>query len=305
MYVGQTCRTLKERAGKDGNNYKQCKLFGYAIKKYGWDNFEAHIICDHLSRQQANQLEKYYIQLLRTQDHHYGYNISAGGNDNTYQSIDITGKKFHKWTVIKLVDTPHGHTGRYWLCRCDCGTQKIIRQCNLTSGSTKSCGCYNVEQASHIIPNHYEINNGIVTVMLNDGYTITVDEETYNNKLASLHLSYDKSNKRFLASHDINLYRILFPDLNRKRFSQYIQHINNDNFDFRIENLKFKAPEGFKKEDFVSYLSENIQGIGMDKSTLKWIVKKNVIDNRQHSFSSYIDAKNFIIENKEELHYGN
>ena len=90
--------------------------------------------------------------------------------------------------------------------------------------------------------------------------------------------------KRFLASHDINLYRILFPDLKRTRFSQYIQHINNDNFNFRIENLKFKVPEGFKKENFVSYLSENIQGIGMGKSTLKWIVKKNVADYRQHSF---------------------
>lgn len=111
--------------------------------------------------------------------------------------------------------------------------------------------------------------------------------------------------KRFLASHDINLYRILFLDLNRTRFSQYIQHINNDNFNFRIENLKFKVPEGFKKENFVSYLSENIQGIRMDKSTLKWIVKKNVADNRQHSFFNYIDAKNFIIENQEVSLYGN
>ena len=111
--------------------------------------------------------------------------------------------------------------------------------------------------------------------------------------------------ERFLASHDINLYRILFPNLNRTRFTQYIKHINNDNSDFRMENLKLEVPEGFKKEDFILYLSENIQGIGMDKATLKWIVKKNVADHRQHSFCNYIDAKNFIIENKEELHYGN
>lgn len=111
--------------------------------------------------------------------------------------------------------------------------------------------------------------------------------------------------KRFLASHDINLYRILFPNLNRTRFTQYIKHINNDNSDFRMENLKLEVPEGFKKEDFILYLSENIQEIGMDKATLKWIVKKNVADDRQHSFCNYIDAKNFIIENKEELHYGN
>jgi hypothetical protein len=29
-----------------------------------------------------------------------------------------------------------------WLCRCDCGTEKVIRTQALTSGATQSCGCY-------------------------------------------------------------------------------------------------------------------------------------------------------------------
>lgn len=29
-----------------------------------------------------------------------------------------------------------------WLCRCDCGTEKVVRAQALKSGSTKSCGCY-------------------------------------------------------------------------------------------------------------------------------------------------------------------
>lgn len=29
-----------------------------------------------------------------------------------------------------------------WLCRCDCGTEKVVRAQCLKSGATQSCGCY-------------------------------------------------------------------------------------------------------------------------------------------------------------------
>lgn len=48
-------------------------------------------------------------------------------------------RKFGRLTVIKRLP----NIGQYiqWLCLCDCGTTKIIRGSNLTSGHTKSCGC--------------------------------------------------------------------------------------------------------------------------------------------------------------------
>ena len=36
--------------------------------------------------------------------------------------------------------------GVYWKCRCDCGTEKIIRGTSLTSGNSVSCGCYALEK---------------------------------------------------------------------------------------------------------------------------------------------------------------
>lgn len=30
----------------------------------------------------------------------------------------------------------------YWLCRCDCGREKVVYRGGLTSGDTTSCGCY-------------------------------------------------------------------------------------------------------------------------------------------------------------------
>ena len=34
---------------------------------------------------------------------------------------------------------------KFWLCKCDCGIEKIIRQNSLTCGESKSCGCLQKE----------------------------------------------------------------------------------------------------------------------------------------------------------------
>jgi len=33
----------------------------------------------------------------------------------------------------------------YWLCRCECGGEKVVREDNLLRGNTKSCGCLQKE----------------------------------------------------------------------------------------------------------------------------------------------------------------
>ena len=43
-YIGQTTKTLEERADKNGRGYSAQFKFGKAIEKYGWDNFLAEII---------------------------------------------------------------------------------------------------------------------------------------------------------------------------------------------------------------------------------------------------------------------
>lgn len=305
FYVGQTCRSMRERSGKEGKLYLQCTAFGNAIKKYGWGNFEARIVKDNLSREEANNLEKELIKMLKTQDSRFGYNISEGGSSNEYQAFDISGKKFNRWTAISLANTPQGHTGRYWLCRCDCGTQKIIRQCNLLSGATKSCGCYSKEKSSELIPNKYESDEfDNVTVFMNSDKRFVVDKATYENKISNLYFYYDDANHRIVERHNVNLYYILFPFLNKRRSYLYVKHLNNDVFDFRNNNLKLEFPNGFQEEQFMMYLSENIKGIHINKKYKKWIVKKGIVDNKQHSFSCYQEAKDFIAK-KAEVTYGN
>jgi hypothetical protein len=52
---------------------------------------------------------------------------------------DLTGKRFGFLSVICLNSV--NKDGAYWLCLCDCGKSKIIRQGSLVSGATKTCGC--------------------------------------------------------------------------------------------------------------------------------------------------------------------
>lgn len=53
---------------------------------------------------------------------------------------DCVGQKFNRLTALRLV---RKNGKRAWLCRCDCGNEKLIKQGHLTTGWTKSCGCAN------------------------------------------------------------------------------------------------------------------------------------------------------------------
>ena len=48
---------------------------------------------------------------------------------------DHTGEQYGSLTLLKRVD------GRHWLCRCACGTEKIIGWGAIQGGATRSCGC--------------------------------------------------------------------------------------------------------------------------------------------------------------------
>ncbi len=71
-----------------------------------------------------------------------------------YNFIDLTGKRFGKLTVIKRVDDKR--QGTFWLCRCDCGNEKIAETRNLRRGLTQSCGCLHKESIAKIGRNHLE-----------------------------------------------------------------------------------------------------------------------------------------------------
>lgn len=59
--------------------------------------------------------------------------------------FDLIRQKFGRLIVIKQVDNNKRRDSR-WLCKCDCGREKIILGFNLKDGNTKSCGCLQKEE---------------------------------------------------------------------------------------------------------------------------------------------------------------
>lgn len=58
--------------------------------------------------------------------------------------MDLTGEQYGNWSVLRWA--PRGPSGQTrWLCRCACGTERIVSGTNLRAGCSRSCGCSTAE----------------------------------------------------------------------------------------------------------------------------------------------------------------
>lgn len=64
---------------------------------------------------------------------------------------NLIGQTFACLTVTELV---RKNDKNYWKCRCRCGTETEVYGSKLTSGHTKSCGCYGREAAAKRLTTH-------------------------------------------------------------------------------------------------------------------------------------------------------
>lgn len=72
---------------------------------------------------------------------------------------DLTGKRFGRWTVIERVYGYQNDSMRprvRYLCKCDCGTEKIVLAESISRGLSKSCGCLTKEVCSKSNRTHGE-----------------------------------------------------------------------------------------------------------------------------------------------------
>src|SRR6266568_1459518 len=58
------------------------------------------------------------------------------------RAIDLTGVRFGHLTVISIAEGQRIRKGLAWICRCDCGTEKIFASNTLRTGHSQSCGCH-------------------------------------------------------------------------------------------------------------------------------------------------------------------
>lgn len=65
---------------------------------------------------------------------------------------NLVGEKFGRWVVLEFAG--YKNKKAHWLCKCDCGKEKIVCGKNLILGKTKSCGCLHNEQIVEYFTKH-------------------------------------------------------------------------------------------------------------------------------------------------------
>jgi len=149
------------------------------------------------------------------------------------KSIDLTGKKFERLTVIERVEN-NKYNQSQWLCQCDCNGEnslKIILGNSLIRKLTKSCGCLRKENPSKI---HKKYNTYDLSGEYGIGYTSKGEEFYFDLE------DYDKI-KDYCWNKDDNGY-ILFKTENEfirmhrlvmncpdDMEVDHIYHVNHDN----------------------------------------------------------------------------
>lgn len=64
-------------------------------------------------------------------------------------TLNLAGARFGRLTPVERAE-PQGKTrGAWWLCRCDCGGERVVSRDDLTSGGRTHCGCVKPREGRH------------------------------------------------------------------------------------------------------------------------------------------------------------
>lgn len=72
--------------------------------------------------------------------------------------MNLVGERFGRW-FVKEVGEPYtfpstNHSKIRYVCKCDCGVEKLVREDSLLRGDSKSCGCLAKEKIKEAITKH-------------------------------------------------------------------------------------------------------------------------------------------------------
>lgn len=131
---------------------------------------------------------------------------------------DLTGQAFGRLTVLFLESA--SNKGRWWMCRCECGTEKSVRQQYLKDGQIQSCGCLQKELLSRRQATHR-----------------ASDTSTYNIRKQMIQRCYNRDNKNYIryGGRGITVcqrwresYQNFVADVGERPPGLTIERINND-----------------------------------------------------------------------------
>lgn len=178
--------------------------------------------------------------------------------------IDLTGRRFGRLIVIERA--PH-KTGKkpFWLCRCDCGNEKVIMGRSLIAGVSKSCGCYQRKLLSERSLIHGHAVHGNISSEYKSWRSML--ERCYNPK----HENYHNYGGRGIKVCDrwLNSFENFYADMGEKPSKKHtIDRFPNHNGDYESENCRWATP---KEQANNKKNNVPIEINGVIKNVCEWI----------------------------------
>ena len=177
-------------------------------------------------------------------NHEYVDFVKNGGIKMVKVKEDLIGKKFNRLTVIKQIEDyiqpSNGKHFARWLCRCDCGNEVKTSKGELTSGHTKSCGCYNREctvkrNKESIKHNKYIKRDNYIEGITRKGESFLIDNESLELcKKYTWWLNNSGYIETRIEQKRVFLHRLL----TNCPSDMIVDHINRNPLDNRLENLR-------------------------------------------------------------------
>ncbi|MFA5657652.1 MAG: NUMOD3 domain-containing DNA-binding protein [Oscillospiraceae bacterium] len=87
IYIGITSLDPKHRY-QNGRGYNHNSYMKAAIEKYWWENVKHEILASGLTPVQAEEKEKEFIYLYKSNNRDFGYNLTNGGEKNKKHSLE-------------------------------------------------------------------------------------------------------------------------------------------------------------------------------------------------------------------------
>lgn len=223
-------------------------------------------------------------------------------------SLDLTGRKFGRLTVIKRMENhifPSGKQKSKWLCQCDCGNEVIVIGSNLTKeNGTRSCGCY-AKECTHKSKNKkyntYDLSGDYGVGYTSKGEEFYFDLEDYD--LIKNYCWY-VSDERYVKAYVPELSRIA-------SIHRIITGLDDISYDIDHKNGELSRHDNRKSNLRVATRSQNqmnkgrqknntsgIVGVGWHKATNKWTAYIAV--NKRQIYLGLFDRKEDAIKARKE-----
>ena len=227
------------------------------------------------------------------------------------KAIDITGERYGRLTVIKKahIDKPKS----WWVCKCDCGNEKIVSADSLRRGAIVSCGCYHRERTAQINTKHgcaarsgvsrlYNIWGGIVQRCSNKN---NPEYRIYGGRGICICEEWKRDFREFKKWAEGHGYQ---NDLTIDRIDNNLGYSpENCRFVTRKEqqnNLRSTIKYIFKNGDVLT-LSDISEKTGIKKARAQRLLKKYVTEEKKSGFGQLRTVScdtAFLMEMKKAVH---